>query len=155
MGNMIHWRPNLRQRSSNPFRDFARIERALDGWFEDISNPALKGDEKQASFTPSCKVTESEEGFQLAFDLPGIKKEDVNIEIHEQELTISGERKESSSENKLTYHLTETSYGNFSRAFTLPKNVDTDKVKAKVEDGVLLLNIPKIAAEKPKQIQVK
>ncbi len=95
------------------------------------------------SFIPQVDISETEKIFELSFAIPGIKKGEIKIDLNESHLVVSGERKfEEKKENK-NFHSVETGYGSFSRSFHLPDNIDTDKVEAKYEDGLLNIAIPK------------
>jgi len=109
---------------------------------------------KQADWYPIVDVSESDEGFHLHAELPGVKKEDMAISVHENVLTLSGKRENKHEESNNKVHRVERSYGSFVRSFTLPDNVDTENVKAGFEEGVLNIDIPKSSEEKPKRIQV-
>lgn len=111
-------------------------------------------DERQ--FDPACDVTETEEHFAMSLDLPGMKKEDIKIELNENILTVSGERKrEIKSDKNEKFQRYEKSYGYFKRSFSLPRTVDGEKVEAQYNDGVLELILPKTAAAKSRLIEVQ
>jgi HSP20 family protein len=93
-----------------------------------------------ATFTPYTKVTETDTHTLVAMDVPGVKLEDIKIETEGDLLTVSGERK---------------NYGTFSRSFTLPSTIDTQKVEARLENGVLELHLPKAEAAKPRRIEIQ
>ena len=109
----------------------------------------------QAFFRPSTEIKETDDSFNVNISVPGIKKDEIKIELNNGVLEVSGERKTEKTENKEKYHLSEISYGKFTRRFQLPDNVDTDKIDASVEDGILRLSIPKLEEVKPRQIDVK
>jgi HSP20 family protein len=111
-----------------------------------FSEPLLR-----AEFTPLCDCDETDSNYLLNFDLPGVKNNDVKVEIKDNQLSVSGERK-SESKNKEGY---EKSYGSFYRSFTLPSNIDSDKIEAHFENGVLKVSIPKKEKSSGKQIPVK
>ncbi|PRY16244.1 heat shock protein Hsp20 [Pontibacter ummariensis] len=96
-----------------------------------------------SGFTPHVDACENEQGFELELALPGVKKEDINIDFQEGKLTISGERRFEKKEDGKRYHMLETQYGSFSRSFYLPDNVNPDKITAQLEGGVLLVTVPK------------
>ena len=96
-----------------------------------------------SSFVPKVDIIENEKAFEIHFAVPGISKEDFNIELKENYLTVSGERKLSNEKKDKSFHSIETSYGSFSRSFSLPENVDGSKVQAKYNSGILELTIPK------------
>ena len=92
---------------------------------------------------PKVDIIENEKAFELHVAVPGLSKEDFNIELNKNLLTISGERKLSSEKKDTNYHSIETQYGSFSRSFTLPENVDAEKINAKYNNGILELMVPK------------
>jgi HSP20 family protein len=102
-------------------------------------------------FTPVLDVRETEDAYLVMVDLPGVKSEDVNIEVTDQLLTISGSRVPVATGEA---QLTERPYGSFVRTLTLPKGVDSDEIKADYKDGVLELHVPKPAESKPKKIAI-
>ncbi|MEP2671294.1 MAG: Hsp20/alpha crystallin family protein [Cyclobacteriaceae bacterium] len=97
----------------------------------------------QNSFVPKVDVIENEKAFELHVEVPGMKKEDFNIEVNDNYLTISGERKFSTEKKEKDFHSIETRYGSFSRSFTLPDTVNSDKINAKYNNGILELTLPK------------
>jgi HSP20 family protein len=96
-----------------------------------------------STFVPKVDVLENEQSFEIHFAVPGLNKEDFNIELKDNYLTVSGERKFSNEKKDKNYHSIETSYGSFSRAFSLPENADASKINAKYDRGILELTIPK------------
>ncbi len=96
-----------------------------------------------STFVPRVDVVEGEKAYELHVEMPGMNKEDFRIEVKDNRLTVSGERKFHSEKNEKDFHSIETRYGSFSRSFTLPENVDADKINAKYNNGILELNIPK------------
>ena len=94
-------------------------------------------------FVPKVDIIENEKAYELHVAAPGLSKEDFNIELNDNLLTVSGERKFSNEKKDKNYHSIETQYGAFSRSFTLPENVDTEKINAKYNSGILELTIPK------------
>lgn len=102
-------------------------------------------------FTPLLDVRETDDEYLVMVDLPGVKSEDVTIELNDQVLTISGSRVPVETGQS---QLIERPYGSFVRNLTLPKGVDSDQIKADYHDGVLELHIPKPAEIKPKKIAI-
>lgn len=126
----------------------------MDKFFEDVrtARPAAY-DER--TFAPACEIAESPESYLMSIDLPGMKKEDIKIEMVNNLLTISGERKRQTladSSHKIQRY--EKSYGFFKRSFSLPNTVETDRVEARYENGQLELYLPKVQAAKPRQIEI-
>ncbi len=99
----------------------------------------------QHQFSPKVDVAETEKAFDVHVSLPGFRKEDIKVELDENRLTISGERKweKKEEDEKKKFHFLETEYGKFSRTFTLPRNILASNIQANYKDGILELNIPK------------
>jgi HSP20 family protein len=104
-----------------------------------------------SGFTPPVDVHETEEEYLVKIDLPGVKSEDVNVEVNDNVLSISGSRV---ADETGTAQLVERPYGTFTRTLTLPQGVDSDSIEAGYHDGVLELRIPKPAERKPKKITI-
>lgn len=96
-----------------------------------------------SSFVPKVDIVENNDSYEIHFAAPGLNKEDFKIELNDNFLTVSGERKFSNEKKEKNYHTIETQYGSFSRSFTLPENVDATKINAKYNNGILELVIPK------------
>lgn len=96
-----------------------------------------------SSFVPKVDIVESPEAFEVHLTAPNLSKDDFKIEINDNYLTVSGERKFSNEKKDKNYHSIETHYGSFSRSFTLPENTDASKINAKYNNGILELTIPK------------
>ncbi len=107
--------------------------------------------------SPAVDIEEDKDKYIVKADIPGMKQEDIKVEIDDGVLKISGERKyEKKEEDKdKKYHYYERSYGAFERRFVLPSDTDVDKIDAKYENGVLEIQIPKTESKKPKEIKVK
>ncbi len=109
-----------------------------------------------SSFVPRVNTREGEYAYHVELDLPGIKKEDIEITTEDNVLTISGERKMKEEINEDAYYKVESAYGKFSRSFTLPEKIDVENIHAESKDGVLEVIIPKLKEEtKPKKIEIK
>ena len=103
--------------------------------------------ENKSYFDAAYDVHESDKNFNLSIDLPGFKKEDIHIDLKENRVAIKAERKRETGDEKYIMH--------FERSFTLPTNVDTEKVEAQFEDGVLNLVLPKTTAAKARRIEIQ
>src|SRR5918998_3181852 len=106
-------------------------------------------------WVPAMDLVESEDHFLLKADLPGLGEEDVNIEIRDNALTISGERKSEHEQRERGWYRVERSFGQFSRTLTLPEGVNADVVEATFDRGVLEVRIPKPEQRKPRRISIK
>ena len=103
---------------------------------------------------PATDVAETEDGLQISVELPGLKKEDVKLRIENGVLTLSGEKSTQKEEKKTELHCVERRFGAFRRQISLPSQVDAGKAKASFEDGVLTIEIPKLEAAKPRELQI-
>ena len=95
------------------------------------------------SFVPKVDIIENEKAYEISVAVPGLNKEDFKIDLNDNFLTISGERKFSKEKKENNLHVVETQYGNFSRSFSLPENVDASKITAAYTNGILEITIPK------------
>ncbi len=134
----------------NPHRELFRWTRDVDnfcGW-----NEARSG--KSVTFAPDVDVEEKDEAFLLTADLPGVREGEIKIEVHEGTLTLSGSREEEREEKGEGRYLRERRHGSFERQFRLGRNVDSSKIEAGFENGVLQVVLPKKEELKPRQIPV-
>lgn len=153
--------PDLWQSSSlfraqrNPFRE---LQKQMDRVFDDFSFPYEPDLSKMTltgpAFTPSCDVDETDTHYLMSFDLPGVKKDDIKVELRENQLTVSGERKEEREEKNKNRTRSERFYGSFERSFTLPGSMKAEQIEANYSDGVLRLTVPKTEAAKTQQIKI-
>ncbi len=140
----------------NPVRDLLGLQEEMNMLFDNFFGLARRGEDiSMIRWTPRVDIVEENGGYELHADLPGLKKEDIKIEIQDNVLTIRGERKLEEEKKDKNFRLTERYYGQFIRSFTLPENVNKDKIEAEFKDGVLTLQIPKLEKAKPKEIEVK
>lgn len=107
-------------------------------------------------FVPVVNTREGESAFHIDIDLPGVKKENIKVDMNKDILTISGERKTKEAVNEDDYYKLETTFGKFSRSFTLPEDIDIEHIEARSDNGVLEVIIPKLKEEKiKKNIEIK
>jgi HSP20 family protein len=106
------------------------------------------------AFVPTFEMTESEDGYVLRADLPGVKEEDVEISLIGNRLTISGHREHERTETREHTHTSERSFGRFTRTFTLPAGTDPEQINAEIENGVLNVTIAKRPEHQPRRIAV-
>ena len=129
----------------------------LVGNFGELVNNLFSEDvvSSNIAFRPAIEVKELEDQFEIQAALPGIKKEEITIEVEDNRLKISGERSSSSTSDNDKTHVSEFRYGKFERSILLPKNADYDKIEALFEDGILKVLVPKQEILKPKNILIK
>jgi len=125
-----------------------RFNDIIDEFFNDTSEYRSNG------FVPSVDISETEKQFEISAQLPGMEKDDINIDLENGRLTISGERELKKEKDGKNYHRVETQFGKFSRSFYLPDSVDEDAIKANYKDGVLNITIDKNEEKVKKQIKV-
>jgi Molecular chaperone (small heat shock protein) len=131
---------------ADAFDDFDRI-------VESFLRPTYA---RSVNFQPSCDISESKDHYLVSFDMPGVKKEDIKIDVQENNLIISGERqREMKEQNQEGAFYNERSYGKFERTFVMPKSVDVERIEAHYENGVLNVALPKAETAKPRTIQIQ
>ncbi|OFV99401.1 MAG: molecular chaperone [Acidobacteria bacterium RIFCSPLOWO2_12_FULL_54_10] len=148
MSTLVRW---------EPFRELVNMRDRMDRLFQDYPGRSWPEEEALAKdiWNPPVDVFETKDSLVLKADLPQVNKEDVDISVDGNLLTIRGERKREKEINEKDYYRMERSYGTFSRSFTLPGTVNAEKIEASFEGGVLSVTLPKKEESKPKQIKVK
>lgn len=106
-------------------------------------------------WSPAVDIFEDKESIQVRAELPGVKNDDVKIDVENNILTLHGERKLENEDKRDNYHRVERFYGSFTRQFMLPRTVDAEHIDARLESGVLTVRLPKKAEVKPRSITVK
>jgi HSP20 family protein len=146
MMNLVSWKP------MSPFGDrFSgnrQISRLFDEAFGDTGNETLP------TWYPAADIYETKDDYVFKLEVPGLNKDDINVELKDHTLSIKGEKKEEKEVKKYDYHRIESYSGTFSRSFVLPKDIDARKVNASLKDGVLELRVPKTEEQKPKAIPI-
>ena len=142
---LVKWMPKR-----NMYNIFDEVEQMMPQAFDHT----LENGSSRLSYSPLMNVSETESAYLILMDLPGVQKKDVEVNMNNGVLTISGERKtsEKDDENNRIWH--EATYGIFSRSFELTSDIVEDKIKAKFKDGVLNIKIPKAEEVKPKVKQI-
>jgi HSP20 family protein len=146
---LIRWNPE-----SDLLR--GRMDRLFNEMVQSVFSPlpASEGVSPRA-WAPPVDIRETDEALVLTAELPGMTKEDVEITLENSVLTLSGERKIEKDTKGETWHRVERAYGGFSRSFTLPATVRTDRVEAAFANGVLTVTLPKMEESKPRRISIK
>jgi len=140
----------------NPLRDLESLHGEIDRLFDEaVGRPLTRGETRAPTWVPTVDIHEDPDGINISADLPGMTQKDVKLNIDNNVLTLSGERKLERENKKENYHRVERYYGNFSRSFSLPNTVNTEKVEAHMDNGVLKIHLPKREEAKPKQIEIK
>jgi HSP20 family protein len=137
----------------DPFRELARVQEEMSRAFGDERLLYRAGE--SVGWTPACDIYEDSEEILLRAELAGVEPRDVEIGFENGVLTLKGERKLEMEEKRENYHRIELNYGTFTRSFSLPATIDSEKIRAESKHGVLLVHLPKKPEAKPKSIQVK
>jgi HSP20 family protein len=135
-GRLTDLRDEIDRLFEAPLSELARTSQWLSGW------------------TPAIDVYEDKDNLYVRAELPGMKKEEIDLSLHDGSLSISGERKNESRQDEAEVHRAERFFGRFQRTVTLPTPVAVDKVKAQYKDGILTVTLPKTEEAKPKHIDV-
>jgi HSP20 family protein len=137
----------------DPVRDLDSFQSDFNRLFDSFFG-ARPGSEAGRRWMPAMDLVETDDHLILRADLPGLDQDNVEIELKDDVLTISGERKAEHEDRQDGFHRIERSYGAFARSLTLPKGIDADQVQAEFEKGVLEVRIPKPAERKPHRVQI-
>ena len=136
----------------DPFRNFRSLQHEINRLFEHD----MDSSSGQMTLWPMrVDIREDENQIVIKADVPGMEQKDINVNVDNGQLTISGERKFDDEENKESYHRVERAYGKFSRSFSLPNTTDMGKISAAYNNGVLEVTLPKLEEAKPRSIQVQ
>ncbi|MFQ5571092.1 MAG: Hsp20/alpha crystallin family protein [Rhodothermales bacterium] len=138
----------------SPTANRRRMQREIDRLFESFFPMHSLNQDESAVWTPRVDLSETDDAYFIHLDLPGLNKENVEINFHDGTLSISGERRTEESEEGCTFVRVERSYGSFYRAFTLPQTVDGTNIEAAFENGVLDIRVPKAEESKPRRIEI-
>ncbi len=147
---ITRWRPSRDLRSCNAMYDYSPMSRMLEEFFgTDRGEGAL-------FWGPNVDIMDSEDSYEILAELPGVRPEDVKISLNNNVLTVSGEKKQELKEDRENNVIrTERSYGRFERSFSLPTTVQSDKVRATYDHGVLRIILPKAEQAKSRQISIE
>lgn len=138
-----------------PFvEDFQALQDRINRIFQDTSMSRFAGEDALAAWTPLCDIYEEGENILVKAELPGVEKNDIDVQVENNVLTLRGERKREKEVKSENLYRTERFYGSFTRSFTLPVSVNTEKIHAEYKDGVLHVTLPKVDEAKPRKIKV-
>ncbi len=144
----------IRSRTSNMRNLQREIDRVFDSFF-----PTQRSDEPEESskavWAPRVDLSETDDLYRIELDVPGMTRDDITISYQDNQLAISGERREEARDEDNEYVRVERSFGHFYRAFRLPKTVNADDIEAAYDNGVLTINVPKAEESKPHRIEIQ
>jgi len=138
-----------------PFRDLMAIQNRMTRLFDETLTRVFKEEVQRGAWSPPVDIVEREDEVVLKVDLPEINQSEIDIKVDENTLIIQGERRFIKEESEENYLQIERPYGNFQRAFTLPKMIEKEAIKASYKDGVLRIELPKKREVQPKQIIIE
>jgi HSP20 family protein len=149
MSGIVRWNPSSRLFGQT-------LSPSLNRWIDDAfaRSRGFEEDAGASTWAPAADIKETAEALFVQVELPGLAKEDIGVSLEANVLTISGERRFTKNESKETFHRMERFYGNFSRSFRLPRNVDAGSVSASFADGLLTLELPKTEEARPRHIAI-
>ena len=147
MMNLVRW---------NPLGETTTMQNRINRMFNAPYWPAGRMDDKTGMdmWNPAVDLYEKDDHFVIKAELPGVDKKDIAIDLKDRVLTLSGERSYENEVKEENYYRRERSYGKFQRVFTLPADVDSDKIKADFNDGLLQIEVPKPEEQKPKKVTI-
>jgi HSP20 family protein len=146
--------PSLFQNDRNFLSPFNQLQREVDRLFDTFQDEANYPAFSRNEFSPSCDIEETEDHYLISMDMPGMKKDDIKIELRGNQLMISGERKEEKEDKSKGRYRSERSWGSFARSFSLPDDVKADDVMTDYHNGVLQVAVPKVEESKAQQIKI-
>lgn len=151
---LTRWKPERDLSTWSPFRDLINMQREVGRVFDNLFSDN-EGSLVVSEWSPRVDITEHADSYVIKAEMPGVNKNDVKITLHENVLSIRGEKKQEKEEKDANYHRVERSYGTFERQFALPTGVKSDKIDASYKDGILTIMLPKVEEAQPKEIEVK
>ena len=145
--NLVRW---------NPWRGMSTVHNPLHRLFDDpfLSTAWFDSESGLRGWKPAVDIYEEDSKIILKAELPGVDKNDIDVDVKDRVLTLKGERSYENEVKEDRYHRKEQAYGSFHRSFTLPDDVDSAKIKADYKDGILKIEIPKPEERKPKKITI-
>lgn len=144
------WRAEAPANWNDLFATRREIDRVFDRFFGQANNMV-------GPWSPAVDVRETKDAIEVVAELPGLRSEDVEVNVENNVLSISGEKKQEVSEGnpESEYHLVERRCGRFERSFTLPRSVDPEKIAARFDHGLLTVTLPKAEAAKPRRVEIR
>jgi len=138
----------------SPSNELRRLQREIDSIFQNMYPADGDREAPETGWTPRVDLSETEDAYHIHLDLPGVEKDDVDINLQDGTLTIRGERKEQAREEGTNTVRVERSFGQFFRSFTLPQTIKQDAIRATYDNGVLAVEVPKAEETKPRRIEI-
>ena len=152
--NLVTWKP---MRTLRPFGDLMSMHNRFNRMSDNNSYATgeKENEETMPTWYPATDIYETKDDFVFKMEVPGLTKDDVKVEVHENTLSIKGEREEEKEVKQEDYHRIESRNGSFLRSFRLPENADAQKINATIKNGMLDLRVAKAEEKKPKSIPIQ
>ena len=151
MTTLRYTTPTLTHATFSPLARLNAFQQEVDRLFD---FPSFSRDAQPGGWSPALDLYQNKDNFLVKIEVPGMKKEDITLSLHDGLLTVSGERRHEEAHDKKGALRNERSFGRFERTVTLPTQVDGTRVTASYEDGILTVTLPKAEAAKPRQIEI-
>lgn len=147
----------LMRSTRDPFGAFGNLEHTLRDMRDMLASWPFgeRATLSAADWIPSCNVSETAEEYRIEAELPGVKEEDVEVNVEGRLLTLRGERREEKEEKGKKVHRVESSYGSFMRSFTLPEDADENRIAADYKHGLLTVRVPRTEPKEPKARKIE
>jgi HSP20 family protein len=139
----------------DPFQELMGLQDRMNQIFRGNFSGYSNEDIASGAWSPAVDIYETPEAIQMTFEVPGVNQQDIRVNMENNLLTVTGERKLEHEDKREGYHRVERSYGAFSRSFTLPSTIDPNQVNATFEQGLLRLTLPKRPETQPRAIEIK
>lgn len=137
-----------------PSTDYFRLQHSMNRLFNSVLGDRSYEEDSPCDWAPAVDISETNDQISIKADIPGMNKDEIKIVVHENTLTLKGERHSEKKEEKTNYYRMERTCGSFYRSFTLPSMVNSSKIKANYVNGVLEVSLPKVEEAKPKEIEI-
>jgi len=147
---LVRWQPMT---ARNPFEGFAAFQCRMNRLFDEAFQSETEAG--PAVWSPRVDVTEFDDRFEVSAELPGMVAEEVKVELDNNILSLSGEKRAEEERKDRDLYVAERRFGGFRRSFQFPTHLDASKIDASFRNGVLTITLPKVEAAKPKQIEIK
>jgi len=149
------WKPGSWLSPWSPFRELEDLSRRMEDFFKPILPSLRREPAEERMWSPVIEMYEEKDKVIVKAELPGMKKEDIDVSLADNTLTLKGERKTEKETKESNYYCCERYYGSFYRQVTLPANVDPGKIEAAYKDGILEIKLPKTEETKAQKIDIK
>jgi HSP20 family protein len=150
---IVRWEPFRDIERWEPFHEMERLQRQMNRLFDRLA-PSGNGEAGEIAFMPSAEMEETADAIHLKLEIPGLEAKDLEVQVTDEAVSISGERKSETKTEEKGMFRSEFRYGRFERVIPLPSRIQNDKVQAEFKNGILNLTLPKLEEEKHKVVKI-